>query len=207
MGTNMKEAYLKAEGLGKPIVKRALAIKQRLDEYYTGKPCKNGHVAARDVTYSYCKECYGSHQELHRAQGAKQYQKVKAKRLEMGSSKKIDLLQRIIELERYAKELNAKLDKVALAQLGIVEPEPDWSVQGFIALSESLETSPKIMGIIYNLSKMLGGDELAIFKRAEAIWQSPTDGHHMAIRFHLSTGDSEDLDLIWSGEPYNFVRN
>ncbi len=203
----MKEAYQAASILGRPLIKRQLAISQGLDEYFTGKPCKNGHIAARDSTYSFCKDCYSSHKELHRANGVKHYEKVKAKRLELGPAKKMDLLQRIVELEKYVKELGAKLDKVALAQLGIVEPEPDWSVQGFLALSASLETSPKIMGIIYNLSKMLGGGEEDIFKRAEAIWQAPNDGHHMAIRFHLSTAEGEDLDLVWSGEPYNFVRN
>lgn len=203
----MKEAYQKAESLGRPIVKRAMAVRQGLEEYFTGKPCENGHISARKTVGYYCTDCYSSHDEFKKSQAQKSYTKIKEKRIALGPAKKADLLKRIIELENYVKELSAKLDKVALAQLGIVEPEPDWSVQGFIALSESLETSPKIMGIIYNLSKMLGGAEEAIFHRAEAIWQAPTDGHHMAIRFHLSTAEGEDLDLIWSGQPYKFVRN
>ena len=39
------------------IISRAEAIKQGLKRYFTGKPCKHGHVAEREVFNATCVEC------------------------------------------------------------------------------------------------------------------------------------------------------
>jgi len=39
------------------IISRQHAITQRLSKYFTGKPCKNGHIAARYTKSSVCMEC------------------------------------------------------------------------------------------------------------------------------------------------------
>lgn len=43
-----------------PIVKRSDARERGLNKYFTGKPCKYGHVAQRYVGSSNCVECYRS---------------------------------------------------------------------------------------------------------------------------------------------------
>lgn len=41
------------------IIKRAQALCQGLDFYFTGKPCKNGHLAERRTSTGFCKVCAG----------------------------------------------------------------------------------------------------------------------------------------------------
>jgi 5-methylcytosine-specific restriction endonuclease McrA len=39
------------------VITRKIAISQNLIRYYTGKPCKNGHIAERFVSSGGCEEC------------------------------------------------------------------------------------------------------------------------------------------------------
>ena len=39
------------------VISRAEAIRKNLSRYFTGKPCKNGHTAARRVSDYSCTEC------------------------------------------------------------------------------------------------------------------------------------------------------
>lgn len=39
------------------IISRKEAIDQGLSSYFTGKPCKNGHVSERNTLSCACKEC------------------------------------------------------------------------------------------------------------------------------------------------------
>jgi hypothetical protein len=41
----------------KKIITRKDAIKEAKSVYYTGKPCKNGHITLRYVTSGTCIEC------------------------------------------------------------------------------------------------------------------------------------------------------
>lgn len=36
---------------------RAAAIEANEPQYFTGKPCKNGHIALRDTATSECSQC------------------------------------------------------------------------------------------------------------------------------------------------------
>ena len=45
------------QGTDMQIISRAEAIKQGLKRYFTGKPCKHGHVAEREVFNATCVEC------------------------------------------------------------------------------------------------------------------------------------------------------
>ena len=42
---------------GLPVISRAEAMTAGLNRYFTGKPCRNGHVAERHVTGGTCVEC------------------------------------------------------------------------------------------------------------------------------------------------------
>ncbi len=39
------------------VITRAEALKLGLKNYYTGEPCKHGHISERNVTGGYCIEC------------------------------------------------------------------------------------------------------------------------------------------------------
>lgn len=41
----------------RPIIKRAAAQASGLKRYFTGKPCKHGHVAERQVSDKQCLDC------------------------------------------------------------------------------------------------------------------------------------------------------
>ena len=45
------------QGTDMQIISRAEAIKQGLKRYFTGKPCKCGHVAERQVLNATCVDC------------------------------------------------------------------------------------------------------------------------------------------------------
>ena len=47
------------------IITRAQAKALGLDNYYTGKPCKHGHVAQRQVRKSMCKQCMMEYSRHH----------------------------------------------------------------------------------------------------------------------------------------------
>ncbi len=56
--TTMKEKPMKSKTpITQPIITRAEAIAQGLDRYYTGKPCKYGHVDQRYLSNGECVEC------------------------------------------------------------------------------------------------------------------------------------------------------
>lgn len=64
-----------------PIVKRAEAIEQGLTHYFTGNPCKYGHVSERILVSRLCKEC-------KRIQAISYYERNKDKSKEYRKSKK-----------------------------------------------------------------------------------------------------------------------
>ena len=43
------------------IVTRKVALAQKLTRYFTGKPCKNGHIAERKTKNGTCIECHKKH--------------------------------------------------------------------------------------------------------------------------------------------------
>lgn len=53
------------------LVSRFTAIQKGLTKYFTGKPCKHGHVAERRVDNSKCYHCW----RIQRAAGVKQWKK------------------------------------------------------------------------------------------------------------------------------------
>jgi hypothetical protein len=46
---------------------RKEAIKAKRTKYYTGKPCKHGHVAERYTIMGTCVECLKAHRDKDRA--------------------------------------------------------------------------------------------------------------------------------------------
>ncbi len=48
------------------IISRAMALAKGLKRYFTGKPCKRGHIAARGVASRACKECQKTDQANRR---------------------------------------------------------------------------------------------------------------------------------------------
>jgi 5-methylcytosine-specific restriction endonuclease McrA len=70
-----------------PVIKRRIALRDGLRKYFTGKPCKNGHVAERWVgtrgccgcDHSYDKKFYEKHKEKEMIRKAKYYIKNKQK--------------------------------------------------------------------------------------------------------------------------------
>jgi hypothetical protein len=59
------------------IISRQEAIEQKLTRYFTGKPCKHGHIAKRTVSNKSCTECH----KLHSLKNKSQKQESERKRL------------------------------------------------------------------------------------------------------------------------------
>jgi hypothetical protein len=59
------EKAMSAMGLLPPIeiVKRSEALSQELKWYFTGKPCKNGHIAKRKTVNGHCCDCDGDYRK------------------------------------------------------------------------------------------------------------------------------------------------
>lgn len=55
--------YLRAIDPPWPVMTRAQAIEKGLIKYWTGRPCKNGHVARRYVKGGACQHCVSSYQK------------------------------------------------------------------------------------------------------------------------------------------------
>ena len=87
------------------IITRKEAIGLGLPYYFTGKPCKNGHIAKRRVTHKGCFECRKIRtKEYHKANPEKIKQLHKKSRTRQGSPRKdTDRLWRINN-ENYIKE-------------------------------------------------------------------------------------------------------
>ena len=48
------------------VTTRREAIERGLTRYFTGEPCKRGHVAERSVTSAQCRECYKEDKKHYR---------------------------------------------------------------------------------------------------------------------------------------------
>lgn len=60
------------------VLTRAEAIASGATRYYTGKPCKNGHVAERYTLHGPCVECLG----MHRARETRDFRRAQRSRRE-----------------------------------------------------------------------------------------------------------------------------
>lgn len=77
------------------IVTKAEAKARGLKKYFTGKPCKHGHISERNTIHSNCVECqknasrtyYLNHPDWWRASNRRSYRKHRAKRLEHHKTK------------------------------------------------------------------------------------------------------------------------
>ena len=89
------------------LITRKEAKAQGLARYYTGKPCKNGHIAERITSNGTCLECckghskktYAAHQDEYRAKGL---EKAKA-RIESGEHAAYQAQWKANNPERYKK--------------------------------------------------------------------------------------------------------
>lgn len=51
--------------MNKPLITRAQAIEQKLSKYFTGQPCKNGHISERFTSSSICIVCHRNTNNKH----------------------------------------------------------------------------------------------------------------------------------------------
>lgn len=54
---NAKEFAVDDDGFKRPIISRETAESYGLTQYFTGKPCKHGHICYRNVKYQNCLAC------------------------------------------------------------------------------------------------------------------------------------------------------
>ena len=90
-----------------PFISRKQALEQGLKWYFTGKPCKHGHIASRQVSNRICKDCAYSRTEGWRAANKGHIQAYNA----ANSERKRDWVLANPERVKAAKDKYAKANK------------------------------------------------------------------------------------------------
>lgn len=108
------------------IIRRKDAIERGLDRYFTGKPCKRGHLCFRYVSSNGCSQCVKDHHSVWRVKN-KDKMAAKEKRWRENNSQKIKKLRekwaannpeknkQVLEAARKKWRINNK-DKIAKAR-------------------------------------------------------------------------------------------
>lgn len=97
------------------IISKQDAIKKGLIFYYTGKPCKNGHVSERMVKGGSCRVCKNNLSKSHRENNRNEYNEYcrKKKREKYSKEKRREIYENNIEKEMYyAAKYRAKTKNI-----------------------------------------------------------------------------------------------
>ena len=82
------------------------AIRNNSSHFFTGKPCKNGHIAKRRVSDGHCLKCDSEHQKRKRRKNQHAYQKKRKEYYEKNKARILDL-----KKIKYAESEIVKLQK------------------------------------------------------------------------------------------------
>lgn len=101
-----REPYAKLRTM--KIITRAEALKEKLPSYFTGKSCKNGHVAERRTVGGNCSVCHNQWRESKKAEDPERfklynqnyYRKHRSKYIEKANNRNREFRQRSFDHER-----------------------------------------------------------------------------------------------------------